>query len=442
MANRRFEMHHYRQVIFRMRMGQSDRAIAKSGLMGRIKCAEVRAVAERNSLLSAVPLPEDQVLGKLFESSTERAAQPSLIEPFESQVKQWWQEGICGTTIHRALNSHGFAGSYSSVRRFLQKLDKRNIQASCVLDFEPGEAAQVDFGTGPTITDVFTGEVLKTWIFVMTLCYSRHQYAELVLDQTVRTWLCSHRHAFEFFNGIPCKVIIDNPKCAITRACYYDPDVQRSYGDLAEAYGFLISPCPPRDPKKKGRVESGVKYIKRSFLPLREFRTLRDANEQLQRWVLEEAGNRIHGTTRQKPLSVFAETEKVFLKLLPDVAPEMAVWTHAKVHGNCHRGQPKDLNQSRAVISKAVSEDLFIIFLLGTLNSLYFPVKVRNILPVLSLSVCFVFLFGLHSGLKGTYLSFVFKNRVAGKLQETVQKLNPIFHLHDKLPFSPIFGKV
>ncbi|WP_035255572.1 IS21 family transposase, partial [Desulfatiglans anilini] len=217
-----------------------------------------------------------------------------------------------------------------------QKLDKRNIQASCVLDFEPGEAAQVDFGTGPTITDVFTGEVLKTWIFVMTLCYSRHQYAELVLDQTVRTWLCSHRHAFEFFNGIPCKVIIDNPKCAITRACYYDPDVQRSYGDLAEAYGFLISPCPPRDPKKKGRVESGVKYIKRSFLPLREFRSLRDANEQLQRWVLEEAGNRIHGTTRQKPLSVFAETEKVFLKLLPDVAPEMAVWTHAKVHGNCH----------------------------------------------------------------------------------------------------------
>jgi len=194
-------MHHYRQVIFRMRMGQSDRAIAKSGLMGRIKCAEVRAVEERNGLLSAVPLPEDQVLGKLFESSTERAAQPSLIEPFESQVKQWWQEGICGTTIHRALNSHGFAGSYSSVRRFLQKLDKRNIRASCVLDFEPGEAAQVDFGTGPTITDVFTGEVLKTWIFVMTLCYSRHQYAELVLDQTVRTWLCSHRHAFEFFNA-------------------------------------------------------------------------------------------------------------------------------------------------------------------------------------------------------------------------------------------------
>ena len=59
MANRRFEMHHYRKVIFRMRMGQSDRAIAKSGLMGRIKCAEVRAVAERNGLLSAVPLPED-----------------------------------------------------------------------------------------------------------------------------------------------------------------------------------------------------------------------------------------------------------------------------------------------------------------------------------------------------------------------------------------------
>jgi len=72
--------------------------------------------------------------------------------------------------------------------------------------------------------------------------------------------------------------------------------------------------------------------------------------------------------------------------------------------------KPKDLNQSKAVISKAVSEVLFIIFLLGTLNSLYFPVKVRNILPVLSLSVCFVFLFGLHSCLKDTYLSFVFNS--------------------------------
>jgi len=83
-------------------------------------------------------------------------------------------------------------------------------------------------------------------------------------------------------------------------------------------------------------VESGVKYIKRSFLPLREFRTLADANMQLKQWILEEAGNRIHGTTRQKPLSMFAETERHLLQTLPDRHPESAQWTQVKLHGDCH----------------------------------------------------------------------------------------------------------
>ncbi len=77
------------------------------------------------------------------------------------------------------------------------------------------------------------------------------------------------------------RVVIDNPKCAITRACYHDPEVQRAYADCAEAYGFLIAPCPVRDPQKKGRVESNVKYIKNAFVPLREFRGMSDANQQL-----------------------------------------------------------------------------------------------------------------------------------------------------------------
>ena len=114
-----------------------------------------------------------------------------------------------------------------------------------------------------------TGEALKTWIFVMTLCWSRHQYAELVLDQTVGTWLGCHRRAFEWFGGVPQRVIIDNPKCAITRACNTDPTVQRAYAERAEGYGFKSSPCPPRDPQKKGIVEAVVKYVKRAFVPLR-----------------------------------------------------------------------------------------------------------------------------------------------------------------------------
>jgi transposase len=338
MTNRRIEMYEYRQVIHCIRQGQSDRAIAKSKLMGRLRCASVRSIAEEKGWLSGRPLPDDHDLAQLFEIPREsNPRQVSLTQPHEQRIEVWVGQGIQATTIYQALvEQFGFAGSYSAVRRKVQKIRAKNPEASCVLDFSPGEAAQVDFGTGPIITDVFTRAQIKTWVFVMTLCFSRHMYAEIVTDQKAEAWLACHRRAFEFFNGVPAKVIIDNPKCAITRACYHDPEVQRSYGELAEGYGFVISPCPPRDPKKKGRVESGVKYVKNSFLPLRKFRTLSDANEQLTGWVMQTAGNRIHGTTHQKPLSMFAQTEKLLLKRLPDVPVQIATWTKAKVHGNCH----------------------------------------------------------------------------------------------------------
>jgi hypothetical protein len=330
-------MYQYRQVIHRMRMGETDRAIARSKLMGRIKCGKIRVIAEQNGWLKDIVLPDNQVLAEVFEDKKPNITQDSQCKPHAEQIERWFKAGVQGTTMHRALvEQFSFTGSYSSVRRHLQKLEKENPDVSCMLDFEPGEAAQVDFGKGPTIIDAFSGKEIKTWIFVMTLCFSRHMYAEIITDQKVLTWLACHRRAFEFFNGIPEKLIIDNPKCAITRACFRDPEVQRSYGELAEGYGFLISPCPPRDPKKKGRVESGVKYVKNNFVPLRNFRSLTDANIQLQRWVMETAGNRIHGTTRQKPLTMFAETEKRLLRRLPDVPPQLAQWTQVKLHGNCH----------------------------------------------------------------------------------------------------------
>jgi len=338
MGNRRFEMHQYRNILVRMRLGESDRDIAKAGLMGRRKAREVRSRAREAGWLELDhPLPDNATLAATFGTSTPKASTTSSVAPYAEEIGQWREAGVSGVVILRALqNKHGFTGHYSSVRRFLQQLEVSHPKPTVILDFAPGEAAQVDFGSGPKLPDPDTGELVSTWFFVMTLCWSRHQYAEFVRDQKVATWLSCHRRAFEWFVGVPTRVIIDNPKCAITRACYHDPEVQRSYGELAEGYGFLISPCPPRDPQKKGIVESGVKYVKRNFLPLREFRDLVDANHQLSEWVLSTAGNRIHGTTKQKPLTRFAETERHVLSPLPAVAPQMGVWKKVKLHPNCH----------------------------------------------------------------------------------------------------------
>jgi transposase len=281
MARRRFEMHHYRQALVRMRQGESDREIAGARLMGRRKLGEWRQLAAAHGWLDAdVPLPDDERIATALGTPRRASSTISTLEPHRELLRSWAQQGVSGTAIHAALKrQHGWSGSYSAVRRLLADIHaKLPAEATCRLDFEPGDAAQVDFGAGPPLQHPSdpTGPMRRTWAFVMTLAHSRHQYVEFVWDQSVATWLGCHRRAFEWFGGVPSRLIIDNAKCAITKACAKDPTVQRAYAEAACGYGFKIDPCPPHDPQKKGIVESGVKYLKGNFLPLRSITAVGD----------------------------------------------------------------------------------------------------------------------------------------------------------------------
>lgn len=337
MANRSFEMYEYRQVLLRMRQGATDRAIARSKLMGRQKAREVREIAEQLGWLDAAgALPADAVLAEVF-ARPPATSSVSPLTQYHDAIQRWVDQNIQQTTILSLLRrQYGYEGSYSSVRRYVARLRPAATRATVRLEFDPGDAAQVDFGQGPKLVDPVTGEERPTWIFVMTLCWSRHQYAEIVWDQKSPTWLACHQRAFRFFGGVPRRVVLNNAKCAITRACRRDPEIQRAYYELAEAFDFRLDVCPPRRPELKGRVESGVKYIKRSFLPGRTFRDKDDANRQLEAWLLGEAGQRIHGTTRQRPLDRFAETEQPLLQTLPERAWEPAEWKRLKLARDCH----------------------------------------------------------------------------------------------------------
>lgn len=338
MGRRRFGMHHYRQVLLRLRQGDTDRQIARARLMGRPKAAAFRALAQAQGWLDpAAPPPEDAAIAAAVGQARRARSTVSSVEPFRQLVERWHAEGVGGVAIHAALcRLHGYRGSYSSVHRLLARIRRAQPpEATVRLSFAPGEAAQVDFGSGPVLMDPATGRPRRTWCFVMTLAFSRHQYVQFVFDQSVATWLGCHRRAFEHFGGVPARIIIDNPKCAITRACSRDPIVQRAYAECAEGYGFKIDPCPPADPQKKGIVESGVKYVKGNFLPLRTFRDLQDLNAQAATWVMEVAGVRNHGTTHEAPLSRFAR-ERPLLHALPLIAPDLGVWAQVSVHRDCH----------------------------------------------------------------------------------------------------------
>ena len=132
-------------------------------------------------------------------------------------------------------------------------------------------------------------------------------------------------------------MVLDNLKAAIVHAALYDPVVQRAYRECAEHYGLLISPCRPRTPEHKGKVEQGgVHYLKRNFLAGRAFRDVREANERALVWCVETAGRRIHGTTKEVPLARFDTIERAMLLPLPSSPYALATWKQAKLHPDCH----------------------------------------------------------------------------------------------------------
>jgi transposase len=331
-------MYEYRQLIYRLRVGQSARSISEDTGFGRNKLKEIKLLAEAEGWLSSDVLPEESVIAAaLLKEPTARPAK-RLAEPYADCIQKWCDENLSATVIHQFLvKNHQYRGSYNSVQRFIQQYKAEQATKLTVpLHFLPAEAAQVDFGKGPTLYDERVGREVDTWFFVMTLCWSHHQYAELISHQDIENWLNCHQNAFEWFGGVVSKIIIDNPKCAITKACYCDSQVQRSYSAFAQEYGFIISACPPREPKKKGRVEAGVKYVKGNFLPLRQFQSLQDANKQLGRWVLETEDNRKHGSVFEKPLTRFEEIERHQLKPLPQTRPEIASWHQVMLYTDCH----------------------------------------------------------------------------------------------------------
>ena len=188
MANRRFEMYEIRHVIIRMRLGESDREIERAGLMGRRKASQLRAIAIEQSWLDpSRSLPPNEELEALVQSSRPPQTSQSLAAPMAELIRTWMERGIQATTIHEALvERYGFTGGYDSVKRFI-RCNKKATPATVFLDHPPAETAQVDFGAGPIIIDVHTGEVMKTWFFVMTLTCSKHMYVELVTNQRVET---------------------------------------------------------------------------------------------------------------------------------------------------------------------------------------------------------------------------------------------------------------
>jgi transposase len=241
------------------------------------------------------------------------------------------------------LDHADFDGTYWAVKRLVKRLRRdRGVRAEDVaipVETRPGEVAQVDFGEIGRLWDPVAGQLRRAWVFVMVLGHSRRMVARIAFDQRVETWVRLHIEAFAELDGAPAVIVPDNLKAAVTRAAFGVGGVtalNRSYRELARYYGFKVDPTPVRQPKKKGKVESGVRYVKRNGLAAMGGADADTARAHLARWVEGIANQRIHGTTQRRPGEIFAAEEREALKPLPTAPFLPVIWHEAGVHQDAH----------------------------------------------------------------------------------------------------------
>jgi transposase len=334
----RLHMNYLRDLIHRVRSGESDRRIARDLGISRTTVRKYREWAGAQGYLQLDrPIPDDVTLATALGSAPQPPRATSSVEPYREIVQRLLDQGVEMVAIFQRLrDDHSYSGSYSSVRRYVHRLRPSEPEAVVRVHTGPGEEAQVDFGSAGKLYDPSSGRVRTAYVFVATLCYSRHQYAELVFDQKVPTWISLHRRAFESWGGVPKRVVPDNLKAAVAKVLVHDPVLGEAYRRMAQHYGFVISPTRPRSPRHKGKVESGVHYVKRNFMAGQEFLDIHVGNQRLKTWVHEVAGTREHGTTHQAPLRLFNEYERASLLSLPDEPFTLREIKLVKVHPDCH----------------------------------------------------------------------------------------------------------
>lgn len=214
--------------------------------------------------------------------------------------------GFKGAVLLRELRALGFTGGYLQIQRYLQPLrTARRWAAEATVCFEtvPGEQAQVDFGE----TELWLDEARTTvHLFVVTLGYSRRTWVQAYPHERLDVVLAGREGAFRHFGGVPLEILYDNPRTVVLGRRDGQVLWHPVLVDFARYYGFTQRACRPYRARPKGKVESGVKYVKRNALAGRRFGSWDTLDGWLLAWGTTVADVRLDGTTHERPLDRFA----------------------------------------------------------------------------------------------------------------------------------------
>jgi len=327
------------EALYQWQQGRSKSKIAESLGISRPTLRSYLNLAITSGLTVASSTEEVAVIARTVQAAVANGRIFSTpvrdaISLHEERIKTLLSEpDMTAKQIWRLLKEEGHSFSETSIKRYVRRLNPAQPTVTVRLEVPAGSQAQVDFGQV-----IITLGLLRRrlWAFVMTLSYSRHRYVRFVEHQDAGNWLDCHIRAFDFFNGVPATVLLDNLKSGVVKPDLYDPTINRGYGELERHFGFVADPAKVRAPEHKGKVERSIPIVRQQLIAGRTYADLAEANEKALVWCREEIGLRPHGTTHEAPMVRFERDEKPLLRELPDSRFEMPLWKKCTVHPDHH----------------------------------------------------------------------------------------------------------
>ena len=299
-----------------LKQGRSMRSIAKELGISRVTVKRIKKQIDSDGAVTEPKIIKQKKL-----------------DAYEDFVKQEIEKGKTAVLIkEKLMEKFNFSVSYPTVARFILNFKKSEVYVPLIS--KPGEEGQVDFGYFGRFLK--NGKFVKVWVFSMVLSYSRYSYYQLVTDQKVETFINCHIHAFEFFSGVPQTVKIDNLKAGVITPSFFEPTIQYQYNEFLEHYGSAPITARIRRGQDKGKVESGIKYVKNNFLKSVEHQDYEQLQKDLREWLAIKCNVRIHGTTKKIPEEIFNRDEKKQLLKLPSARYEIFKVEQRKVNKFAH----------------------------------------------------------------------------------------------------------
>jgi transposase len=265
-----------------------------------------------------------KTIRKVIHAPLERERRPRRrknrkIDPFVPYLRERIEAGVLNARkLYHEIRDLGYRGKETQVRSFVQPYRQQHeSQATVRFETEPGRQAQVDWAHFGYIKH--HGKRRRLYAFLMTLGWSRTMYLEFTVSADMAWWLRCHLHAFQYLNGVTTEILHDNLKTAvITHAGDGRIRWNPRYLDFADYYGFTPRACRPYRAQTKGKVESGVRYVRGNFWPGLRYTDLADLNRHALGWLNGIANVRIHGTTGCIPFERLPDEGLMPIQDIPD----------------------------------------------------------------------------------------------------------------------------